>query len=328
MPQLMEVLEYLDDSGQTMVRRIPENGECEIKWGAQLTVRESQTAVFFRDGKSLDVFAPGRYVLQTQNVPVIGKWVTGFGYGPKSPFRSEVYFVSMKLFPNLKWGTREPILFKDSELQMIRLRSNGIFSIQVTNPLLFINKIVGTQAGYKNSDISDYLKNIIISKMTDVLGNHIKSIFDMPKDFNQLALFIKTALQMDFDGLGLSLHDLYINTISLPPDVQTMIDARSGMSAVGNMDEFMKFKAAIALEGAANNPGGAAATGVGVGAGLGMGYILPQMLQQSISGSQAASSMSKEDPMEKIRKLKELLDIGAITKDEFESKKAILLKEI
>jgi membrane protease subunit (stomatin/prohibitin family) len=328
MPQIMEVLEYLDNTGQTMVNRLPENGECEIKWGAQLTVRESQTAVFFRDGKSLDVFGPGRYVLQTQNVPVIGKWVTGFGYGPKSPFRAEVYFVNMKLFPNLKWGTREPILFKDSELHMIRLRSNGIFSIQITNPLLFVNKIVGTQGGYRNSDIADYLKSIIVSKMTDVLGNEIKTIFDLPKDFNQLALLIKTALQLDFDGLGLSLHDLYINSISLPPEVQSMIDARSGMSAVGNMDEFMKFKAALALEGAANNPGGTAAAGVGVGAGLGMGLVIPQMLQQSISGNQAAGNMPKEGPMDKIKKLKELLDIGAITKDEFDAKKAILMKEI
>lgn len=112
MPKLMEVIEFLDNSGNTMVKRMPNDGPAEIKWGAQLTVRESQEAVFFRDGKALDVFKPGRHVLQTQNIPLIGKWVTSFGYGPDSPFRAEVYFVGKQLFPNLKWGTKEPILFQ------------------------------------------------------------------------------------------------------------------------------------------------------------------------------------------------------------------------
>ncbi|HMZ90328.1 MAG TPA: SPFH domain-containing protein, partial [Chitinophagales bacterium] len=121
----MEVIEFLDDSGTVLVKRMPDNGQLEIKWGSQLTVRESQDAVFFRDGKSLDVFTAGRHVLKTQNVPVVGKWVTSFGYGENSPFRAEVLFVGKQLFPNFKWGTKEPILFKDTELQMVRLRSYG-----------------------------------------------------------------------------------------------------------------------------------------------------------------------------------------------------------
>ena len=328
MPQLMDVIEYLDNSGRTMVCRVPEDGECEIKWGAQLTVRESQAAVFFRDGKALDVFGPGRYVLETQNVPLVGKWVTSLGYGAKSPFRAEVFFVSMKLFPNLKWGTREPILFRDSELQMIRLRSHGIFSIQIKEPQLFVNKMVGTQGLYQDTDIEDYLRNIIVSRMTDILGNEIKTIFDMPKDFNQLSLLIRTALQLDFEGLGLILHDLYVSTISLPPEVQSMIDARTGMTAIGNMDEFMKFKAANALEDAANNPGGAAGTGVGLGAGIGMGYMLPQMINQAMSANKESGKFPQDGPMDKLKKLKELLDIGAISKEEYENKKVKLMGEI
>ena len=328
MPKLMEVLEFLDDTGSTMVKRIPEAGDTEIKWGAQLTVRESQVAVFFRDGKSLDTFGPGRYVLQTQNIPLISKWVTGFGYGPTSPFRSEVYFLNMKLFPNLKWGTREPILFRDEELKMIRLRSHGIFSIQIKDPVLFLNKIVGTSGIYQDTDIEDYLRNIVVTRLTDVLGNQKKSIFDIPKELNYLSTAARQGLNADFEGLGLSLHDFYINSISLPPEVQEIIDAKTGMAAVGNLDEFMKFKAAIALESAAKNPDGSASAGVGMGAGLGMGFMLPKMLQESIQGGQNIPGVAKESPADKIKKLKELLDIGAISKEEYEEKKKKLLEEI
>lgn len=324
----MGILEFLDDSGTTMVKRLPDDGQYEIVWGSQLIVRESQTAVFFRDGRSLDIFNPGRYVLQTQNLPVLTKFVTSLGYGPKSPFRSEVYFMNMKLFPNLKWGTKEPILFRDSELQMIRLRSHGIFSIQIVDPSLFLNKVVGTQGLYFDTDIEDYLRNIIATRMTDVLGNRLKTIFDMPKELNRLSLIIKSSLDLDFEGLGLALHDFYVNSISLPPAVQEMVDARSSMAAVGNMDKFMKFKAAMSLEKAAENPSGSAAAGVGVGAGMGMGFMLPQMLQNSIRSDQVQPGTSSDSPFDRIKKLKELLDIGAISKDEFELKKKELLAGI
>jgi membrane protease subunit (stomatin/prohibitin family) len=325
MPNLMGVLEFLDDSGTTMVKRLPENGQFEIKWGSQLIVRESQNAVFFRDGRSLDVFGPGRFVLETQNLPGLTKLVTSLGYGSTSPFRSEVYFLNMKLFPNLKWGTKEPITLKDSELKMIRLRSHGIYSIQISNPALFLNKVVGTQGIFYDSDIGDYLRNIIVSKMTDVLGNSVKSVFDLPKEFNRLSLEIKASLESDFEGLGLVLHDFYITSISLPPAVQEMVDTRGVIEAVGNMDTFMKYKAAISLEKAAENPGGAAAAGVGIGAGVGMGFIVPQMLQNSMQSEQGQGKESFESSLDKIKKLKELLDMRAITPEEYDAKKKELL---
>lgn len=324
----MGILEFLDDSGTTMVKRLPDDGQYEIVWGSQLIVRESQTAVFFRDGRSLDLFGPGRYVLQTQNLPGLTKFITSLGYGANSPFRSEVYFMNMKLFPNLKWGTKEPILFRDSELQMIRLRSHGIFSIQIADPSLFLNKIVGTQGLYYDSDIEDYLRNIITTRMTDVLGNALKTIFDMPKELNKLSLIIKSNLETDFEGLGLYLHDFYLNSISLPPAVQEMVDARSGMAAVGNMDKFMKYKAAMSLEKAAENPSGSAAAGVGVGAGMGMGFMLPQMLQNTVRSDQGQNAIPSDSPFDRIKKLKELLDIGAISQEEFEMKKKELLTGI
>jgi membrane protease subunit (stomatin/prohibitin family) len=328
MPKLMEVLEFLDNSGHIMVKGIPEKDYCEIKWGAQLTVRESQVAIFFRDGRELDTFGPGRYVLQTENIPLVGKWVTSFGYGPLSPFRAEVYFINMKLFPNLKWGTKEPILFKDAELNMIRLRSYGIFSIQITDPSLFLNKVVGTQGVYEDINVEEYLRNIIIPAITEVIGKNIKTVFNMPSDFTKLSIMVQNKLQLDFEGLGLALHDIYINSISVPPEVQQLIDTKSGMSALGSMDDFIKFKTAMALESAAENPNGTGSAGVGIGAGLGMGLMLPSLLQQAMQNKQKVNDIQNETPIEKIKKLKELFDLGAITKEEFETKKKKLMEEI
>jgi len=327
MPKLMEVLEFFDNSGNTMIKRVPEDGPAEIKWGAQLTVRESQEAVFFRDGKALDVFKAGRHILQTQNIPVISKWVTSFGYGKNSPFRSEVYFVSKNLFPNQKWGTKEPILFRDSELKMIRLRSFGIFSIQIADSMLFLNKVVGTRGIYRDSDIQDYLKNIIISKFATVIGEELKTVFDMPSSYEDLSLILRAKLQLEFEGLGLYLHDFYINSISVPEEVQSMIDQRSGMSAVGNMDEFMKYKIAMSIENASQNQGDSGnmtGAGLGAGIGLGMGFSMPQMIQQSMMSSSNTQN-EKESPMDKLKKLKELLDLGVISQDEFNEKKSKLM---
>lgn len=319
----MEVLGFIDNSGKVIVKRMPKNGNLEIKWGSQLTVRESQDAVFFRDGKSLDVFGPGRHVLKTQNIPVVGKWVTSFGYGPDSPFRAEVVFIGKQLFPNLKWGTKEPILFRDTELQMIRLRSYGSFSIQVQDSLLFVNKVVGTMGLYKTDIIEDYLRGIILSKLNVVLGKMLKSIFDITVMMDDLNLVLRTELQQDFSGLGLVLHDLYIQSISVPDDVQKMIDTKSGINAVGNLDQYMKLKIADSIGDAAKNNGNAGA-GLGLGAGLGMGMALPNMIQQSMN----SAGNTNESVTNKLKSLKELLDLGALTIDEFEMKKKELLKQI
>lgn len=317
----MEVIEFLDDSGKVLVKRMPDNGQLEIKWGSQLTVRESQDAVFFRDGKSLDVFTAGRHVLKTQNVPVVGKWVTSFGYGENSPFRAEVLFVGKQLFPNFKWGTKEPILFKDTELQMVRLRSHGSFSIQVQDSLLFVNKIAGTMGLYTTEVISDYLRGIIVSKFNVVLARMLKTVFNLPASMDDLNLAIRTELYNDFEGLGLKLHDFYIQSISLPDEVQQKIDAKSGMNALGNLDHYMKLKIADSLGDAAKS-GSGMGEGLGLGAGLGMGMALPNMIQQNMQSTSGSSVASK------LKELKELMDLGAITQDEFEKKKQELLKQL
>lgn len=315
----MEVLEFIDDSGQVLVRRVPENGQLEVKWGSQLTVRESQEAVFFRDGQALDVFGPGRHVLKTQNIPVVGKWVTSFGYGPTSPFRAEVVFVGRQLFPNLKWGTREPILFRDQELQMIRLRAHGSFSIQVSDSMVFVNKVVGTMGLYDTGVIEDYLRGIIISRLNVVLGRMLKSVFDIAPVMDQVGLALRLELAADMAALGLRLHDLFIQSISLPDDVQRMIDTRTGMNAVGNLDQYMKLKVADALGDAARNLG-ETGSAVGTGAGLGLGMMLPGMIAGQAPGGDAVAT--------KLKQLKELLDLGAIDQAEFDAKKKELLRQL
>lgn len=297
MPRLMEVIEYFDDEGNTMVVRMPSDGPAEIKWGAQLTVRESQTAVFFRDGKAQMVFGPGRHVLKTQNIPAITKFVTSFGYGPDSPFRAEVYFLNMKLFRNLKWGTKEPILFRDPELQMVRLRSNGMFSIQIKEPPLFLNRMVGTQNIFHDDDIHDYLRSIVTSRLVNLLGEEVKSIFDLPKYYDSLGATMKAILGDDFRACGLELVDFFINAITLPDDVQTIIDERTSMQAIGDMGTYMKFKTAKSIEEASKQPGGIAGAGVGLGAGVGMGVVLPGMIKdafQKDQGSEIKTSESEE----------------------------------
>lgn len=316
----MEVIEFLDDSGVTLVKRMPENGTLEIKWGSQLTVRESQEAVFFRDGKALDVFGPGRHILKTQNIPVIGKWVTSFGYGENSPFRAEVVFVGKQLFPNLKWGTKEPILFRDTDLQMIRLRAYGSFSIQIDDAMLFVNKVVGTMGLYTTFVIEDYLRGIIASKLNVVLGKSLQSVFDISLKMDELNLILRTELFEDFKGLGMKLHDMYIHSISVPEEVQKMIDTKSGMNAVGNLDQYMKLKIADSLGKA--TAGGGISDGLGLGAGLGMGMAMPNMIQNALQPN------TNESITDKLKNLKELLDLGALTQDEFENKKKELLKQI
>lgn len=318
----MDVIEYIDDSGTVLVKRIPDSGHLEIIWGSQLTVRESQEAVFFRDGKALDVFGAGRHILKTQNVPVVGKWVTSFGYGENSPFRAEVVFVGKQLFANLKWGTREPILFRDAELNAIRLRSFGSYSIQVNDTMLFVNKVIGTKGLFATNSIEDYLKGIIVSKLNTVLGNELKSVFDISKSIDQLNLILRTELQTDFNGLGLQIHDFYIQSISVPDEVQQMIDTRSGMGALGNLDQYMKFKVANAIGDSANNTDGSSGA-FNTGAGLALGMLLPQMINSSMNQPKVTTM----DSMEKLKKLKELLELGAITQEEFDEKKSVLLKD-
>lgn len=300
MAEFLEVIEWLDDTGTEIVHRIPDKGSAEVKFGAQLVVRENQAAVFFRDGKGYDVIGPGRHTLSTLNVPVMTK-VFSLPFGFKSPFRVEIVFVNLKVFTHLKWGTRDPVAFRDKELGIVRLRAFGRYTFRIVQPLLFVNTMVGTQGIYTTEEIDDYLRDAIVSRFNDLLGERLSSVFELPQLYDELAAALKVRVGQDFQKYGIDLLDLFINSITPPDEVQKMIDEKSSLKALGDLDAFFKFKAARALEEAAKGtapPDGvsAATTGMGLGVGAGMGMILPAMLLKGLKASPQEDAAYQECP--------------------------------
>ena len=273
----LENIEWFDESGIEIVRRLPEQGSGEIKFGAQLTVRESQAGVLFYKGKACEAFGPGRHTLKTANLPILTK-ILSIPWRGDSPLRAEMYMVNLKYFPNLKWGTRNPVAFRDQELGLIRLRAHGIFNIQVVQPILFINSLVGTKGKFTTDEISNYLKLVIVSRFNDYLGETLDTIFNLPGKFDDLSQELQKRLAADFSNFGLRLSHLYITSITPPEEVQKAIDDKSRMGLIDDLDGFMKLKAAMAMEKAAESQGEA-----GAGLGMGMGMLLPAMFAQNIS---------------------------------------------
>ncbi|MCG8685711.1 MAG: SPFH domain-containing protein [Desulfobacterales bacterium] len=276
----LEVIEWLDDTGEALVYRIPETGSAEIKYGAQLTVRESQAAVFFYNGKAVGAFGPGRHTLKTANIPILTK-IASLPWGMTSPLRAEVYFTNLKTFTDLKWGTRDPVAFKDKELGLVRLRAFGIFNMRIVQPVLFINRITGTQGLFTTEDISQYLNRVIVSRFNDFIGEKISSIFDLPAKYDELAKGLAERVKDDFSKFGLALTQLYINAITPPPEVQKAIDDKSRMEVFDDMNKLMQMKTAMAMEKLAEGEGDPAAQGAGMGMGMGMGMMLPGMFAQN-----------------------------------------------
>jgi membrane protease subunit (stomatin/prohibitin family) len=291
----MDVIQYHDPLGQTMVARVPPDGTADIRLGSQLIVEESQQAVFFRDGKALDTFSPGRHTLATQNVPLLTR-LFSIPFGGTSPFQAAVVFVSMKTFLDLKWGTKEPVVYRDKELAMVRLRAFGKFAVRVANSQLFVNTVVGTRGAYSTDGVESYFRDVIVARLTDVLGESLTSIFDLPKLYDELGMGLKARVADDFGKYGIELVDLYLGAITPPEEVQKMIDERSGMGALGDMNTYLKFKTARAIGDAAQQPGGAGGVigaGLGLGMGAGVGAMLPGMMRDAM---QAGSPPSPPAP--------------------------------
>lgn len=284
MARVFDVIEYFDETGQEMVHRIPESGSGDFRIGSQLIVRESQAAVFFRDGKALDTFGAGRHTLTTANVPLLVDLI-GKAFSGQTPFKAEVYFVNLREFLDLKWGTAEPITLRDKDLGMVRLRAFGQYSMQITDPQLFVNKIVGTQGIYRNAQIENYLRGLIVARMTDVLGESKASLLDLPSLYDELAGVIRARLADDFRALGITLKVLFINNISPTEETAKAIDERAAMGAIGDMQKYLQFKAARAMGDAATAGGEAGSltgAGVGLGAGVGIGAAMAGAISDAL----------------------------------------------
>ncbi len=285
---LLEALEWFDESGKEFLHRLPEQGSGEIKYGAQLTVRESQAAVLFYKGKACDAYGPGRHTLKTGNIPILTK-ILSAPWGLISPLRAEVFFVNLKVFADLKWGTRDPVAFRDAELGLIRLRAHGVFNIRVVQPVLLINTLAGTMGRYTTEQVEDYLRQVIVSRFNDYLGEQLRSLFDLPGRFDEIAAGLQGQLARDFARFGLALDGLYVTSITPPEEVQQAIDDRSRMSVITDMDKFVRMKAAMAMEKAAT-----AGSEAGSGLGLGLGLMMPAMFGGLQGGAFAAGAKAIE----------------------------------
>jgi membrane protease subunit (stomatin/prohibitin family) len=332
MTRILDVIEYPDASPNEIVHRIPERGSGDFRIGSQLIVREGQMAVFFRDGKALDTFGPGRHTISTANIPLLVNLVRRVFSG-NTPFTAEVYFVNMRDFIDQRWGTPEPITMRDEMLRMVRLRAHGSYSMAVSDPQLFVGQVVGTRGYYSTQDITGFLRGMVISRLTDLIGENIKSIFDLPAMFDEISAATRIKLRDEFAALGLDLKRLYILSVSPTEETSKAIDEAASMGAIGNMDAYMKFKTARAVGDAAAQPGGAAGETAQMGLGLGAGMAAARAMADAMATPQPAAPAAggqpaDNGPMQALQTLKQLLENGLISQEEYDAKRGDILSRL
>lgn len=299
---VLDVIEYVDERASELAHRVPEYGSGEFRLGSQCVVRESQRAIFMRDGKALDVLPPGRHTLSTANIPILTD-ILSIPFGSKSPFRAEVYFINMREFTDLKWGTPQPVLFRDKEFGMIRIRAFGTYTMRVREPQQFLTQVVGTRSSFTTDDIEEQLRSNIINEFNDMLGETLTSLLDVQSMSLDLATAAQHALSDDFERFGLELLTFQISAITPPEEVQQRIDERSSMNVLGDMRSYMQYQTAQAIgnvgEGSESSGGAGSVAGdaAGLGAGFGVGMAMSEAMRQSMAGGgQAAPTQPQGTP--------------------------------
>ena len=294
--EFVDVIEWTDRSTDTLAWRF-ERYNNEIKFGAKLTVREGQTAVFVNEGEIADVFTPGMYELRTANLPILST-LQGWTHGFQSPFKAEVYFFSMRRFSDLKWGTRNPAILRDAEFGPVRLRAFGTYEIRIADPAVLLREVVGTDGHFTLDEITDQLRNLIVARFATILGSSGIPVLDLAANYDQLGQFVHGRIAPEFANYGLELTKLLVENVSLPPEVEAALDRRTSMGVIGDLRKYTQFQAAEAMRAAAANPAdGGAATGIG----LGMGMAMAKHFAESMGSPAPASALAAPPPIPRTR---------------------------
>lgn len=320
--EFIEVIDWVENDSDTILWKFPD-ADKNIKYEAQLTVRESQKAIFMDEGQIADVFDPGRYELITQNMPLmttLRSWDKGF----KSPFLCDVYFISTKTFTNLKWGTPNPIILRDPEFKQVRVKAHGTYFIKIADPLKFMKQYAGTNSSIKIQGLENSLREIVVQHFSEAIAEAGVSVLDLAANYSELGEKMVPILQKEFEPFGLELVKFQIASTTLPKEVLEFYDKMTNMNMVDNMNKFQQFQQANAIEKAAENPGG----GAGEGIGMGMGFGMANMMMNQQGQNQNAPAQTKEEIMKTLKELGQLKKDGILTAKEFEAKKKELLSRL
>ena len=326
--QFIDILEWQEEGDGVLAWRYPMQDN-EIQYGASLTVRESQMAVFINEGRIADVFGPGMYTLTTQTLPVL-TYLKNWDKLFESPFKSDLVFFSTRLQLGRKWGTPQPVTLRDQDFGMVRLRAFGIYSYRITDPKLFYTEVSGTRERYTVDDMEQQLRNQMVADMARVLGGSAVPFLDMAANQGLMASTLQQGLMPSFARYGLALDSFAIENISLPEELQKAIDKRIAMGMAGDLNQYTRYQAAEAIPLAAQNEGGLAGLGATLSAGLGVGQVMGQAIQQSLATpvTPPPAADAADSPQAKLVQLKGLLDAGLITQADYDTAKADILKKL
>jgi membrane protease subunit (stomatin/prohibitin family) len=324
--QFIDVLQWNEDGAGVLAYRYP-MADLEIRNGAALTVRETQRALFVNEGRVADLFGPGLYQLTTHTLPVL-TYLQNWDKLFESPFKSDVFFFSIRDQVDQRWGTPQPITVRDKEFGALRIRANGVYSYRIADPGLFWTRLSGTVAQYSVADAEGQLRAAILTSMAASVGSSDVAFLDMAANQEKFSASLKQAIEPTFAGYGLELTSFYLQSLSLPEEVQARLDRSSAMHILGDMKQYTQFEAAESLREAAANPGGVAGAGAGLGAGLAMAQAFGGALNAAPAAAAAVSGQPVSDPVAMIERLGGLLQKGILTQAEFDAKKAELLQQI